>query len=122
MQRRAVHARVLAVLLMVAAVRTLDLRLAASERLLLDPVHGPPTVLPDLARDGWLRLSWLPGIGPEKARRIVAQRPHLGVPLRASRLALLSGVGSETAAEVEECLAAWTKGMWPGPRACGGRR
>lgn len=59
--------------------------------------------MPDLQQDGVVRLSWLPGVGPYRARRIVEQRPFLQVPLTPLRLGLLSGVGETTAEEV----AAW---------------
>lgn len=64
------------------------------------PGGGPQTLIPDLQRDGAQRLSWLPGVGPYRARQIVAQRPFLQVPLLPRRLGLLPGIGETTAAEV----------------------
>jgi len=65
------------------------------ERLTRD---APP--LPDLARDGVQRLSWLPGVGVGRARGIVEQRPFLARPLEATTLPELPGVGEQTAAAV----------------------
>lgn len=57
-------------------------------------------LLPDLARDGVQRLSWLPGVGVGRARGIVEQRPFLPQPLEAATLPALPGVGEQTAAAV----------------------
>ena len=91
----------MAVLLLLAAARTWAGSLRAPPADLLDPSAGPPTVMPDLDRDGWERLSWLPGVGPERARRLVAERPHLGVALTPGRLALLPGFGPGITEKVE---------------------
>lgn len=63
--------------------------------------QAPPVLLPDLAHDGAQRLALLPGVGPDRARRIVQARPHLGAPLTPDNLALLPGVGEETARAVQ---------------------
>lgn len=97
------HDRLIAALLLLAAVRTWADSLRAPPSDLLDPAVGPPSVLPDLSHDGWVRLNWLPGIGGDRARRIVALRPFLGVRLTPQRLALLPGFGGGIADEV----AAW---------------
>jgi len=97
------HERAVALLLTVAAARTLWQAMADPPTRLLNPLEGPETLLPDLDQDGWLRLSWLPGVGESRARRIVDQRRFLGVPLTPARLALLPGFGSGVAKEV----AAW---------------
>lgn len=72
-----------------------------------DPGGGPETLIPDLAHDDTLRLSWLPGVGSYRARQIVAGRPFLQVPLTPERLALLPGVGETTAKDV----ATWYEGL-----------
>ena len=105
MTRLSSHERVVAVLLLVAAVRTWADSLHAPPTDLLDPATGPPTVTPDLAHDGWERLSWLPGVGPERARRLVADRPHLGVTLTPGRLGLLPGFGPGITEKVEAWFA-----------------
>lgn len=64
------------------------------------PAEGPPTLLPDLARDGAERLAWLPGLGQGGAADVVAGRPRLGVPLTLATLSLVPGVGEGTAREV----------------------
>lgn len=64
------------------------------------PEEGPPTLLPDLARDGVERLAWLPGLGRLGAADLVAARPRLGVPLSLDTLALLPGIGAETVRDV----------------------
>ncbi len=97
------HERVVALLLAVAAGRTLWNGAQVPPALLLDPCEGPATLLPDLDHDGWLRLAWLPGVGEERAKRIVRLRQFLGVPLTPARLALLPGFGAGIAEEV----AAW---------------
>ncbi len=66
------------------------------EQLTRDP---PP--LPELARDGVQRLSWLPGVGVGRARQIVEQRPYLTRPLQPATLPELQGVGEQTAAAVQ---------------------
>lgn len=114
MPRLPIHDSLVAGLLLCAAVRTGCATLGAPPRDLLDPASGPPTLLPDLAHDGWLRLSWLPGIGAERARSLVAQRPYLGFPLTPGRLALLPGFGPATAEAVEAFYAGAVRGP-PGP-------
>lgn len=74
----------------------------APQRDLLQLPIGPGTVLPDLAKDDWMRLSWLPGIGVEKARHIVSIRPHLGFRLTPGRLHLIPGIGPRTAQKVQD--------------------
>ena len=64
--------------------------------------EGPPTLLPDLARDGVDRLAWLPGLGRGGAASLVAARPFLGVPLTLNTLPLLPGIGAETVRGVVE--------------------
>ncbi len=87
------HRRVLAALVFLAALRTWAAMLAAPPADLLTPSAALPTVLPDLAHDGWHRLSLLPEIGPERARRLVSLRPFLGVPLDPRRLEWIPGFG-----------------------------
>lgn len=88
-------------MLLVAALRTLAARLASPPADLMDPVTGPDTYLPDLDRDGWIPLSWIPGLGTGRARAVVDARPHLGVPLTPARLRWVPGIGAETAREAE---------------------
>ncbi len=71
-----------------------------------DPATGPPSFLPDLAHDGAERLALLPGIGAARARAIVASRPYLGAPLQPENLALLPEVGTQTAQQVQDYVAA----------------
>lgn len=61
---------------------------------------------PDLATASWRELACLPGVGPARARAIVAHRARLGVALQASLLPLIPGVGGQTAQAVEAALAA----------------
>ena len=98
-----IHDVVLGGLLLIAALR--GARLPHAERLpgWTEVGGGPQTLVPDLAHDDALRLSWLPGVGAYRARQIIAERPFLQVPLIPERLALLPGVGETTAREV----AAW---------------
>jgi len=103
-----IHECLLAVLLLIAAVRGASL--PHRER------HpdwniggGPNTLIPDLEHDDAQRLGWLPGVGSFRARKIIEQRPFLQVPLTPARLSLLPGVGETTAADV----AAWYAGLDP---------
>lgn len=105
------HQRLLAALLLLAAVRTLALRSAPPPADLLDPQSGPPTVLPDLAHDDWVRLTWLPEVGEEKARAIVAARPRLRVPLTLERLHLVPGCGPTLQARARD----WYRRQARGP-------
>ena len=106
--------RLCAALLVLAAAGAL-LRRPPPPADLLDPRSGPPTLAPDLARDGAVRLSWLPGVGPAKARALVAARARMEGPLTAARLAELPGVGERTAADIAAWLARW--GAAEGPSA-----
>jgi len=107
-----------ALILAVAAGRLLAASLAPPEADLLDPARGPPTCLPDPARSGWATLTALPGLGPERARRVVRERAALGVPLRPGRLHLLPGIGPG----LEERIRAWyARGGWELPDAHGFR-
>lgn len=74
------------------------------------PPHAPE-LLPDLACDGAERLALLPGVGPERAREIVAARPFLGAPLTPDNLALLPGVGATTARTLADLYAARARPM-----------
>ncbi len=67
--------------------------------------QGPETLVPDLKHDDALRLSWLPGVGSDRAQKIVSQRPFLQFPLTPPRLAMLPGVGQTTADAVTEWYA-----------------
>ena len=67
---------------------------------------------PDLATASWRELACLPGVGPARARAIVAHRAELGVPLRASLLGLLPGVGAQTAQAIQAALSPQAS---PGP-------
>ena len=104
---------VLAGLLLAASLATLCFR-SPPPAALLDPAVGPPTVLPDLARDGALRLSWLPGIGAGRAAALVRARPHLDGPLTVERLAELPGIGPRTQAAVQSWLQALETAGQPG--------
>ena len=97
--------RACALLLAAAALRAACALPPAADVDLLDPATGPPTRLPELARDGAAALSWLPGLGPGRARAVVAARPLLAAPLDAARMAELPGVGPVTATAVREALA-----------------
>ena len=72
---------------------------------------GPPTLIPDLATDDRLRLSWLPGVGDYRAERIIAERPFLQLPLTPPRLELVPGVGQKTARQVSR----WYRRQQPMP-------
>ena len=95
------HCRAVCLVLIIAALRTFPWLDRESPADWLDPRTGPPTLLPDLAISGVTELSWLPGMGRGRAAAVVAGRPFLGVPLTPSRLALMDGVGEETARQVE---------------------
>ena len=60
-----------------------------------------PSWLPDLQHDGAAALAVLPGLGGERAARVVAGRPFLGVPLRPANLDRIPGVGVTTRREVQ---------------------
>ena len=105
MERTAV--RSCAVLLALAALLALLAGDAAPPVDLLDSRQGPPTRLPDLARDGAAALSWLPGVGAGRARALVRERPRAEGGLTPARLQTLPGVGAVTAEAVAEALAAW---------------
>ena len=94
------HCRAVCLVLIIAALRTFPWLDRESPADWLDPRTGPPTLLPDLAISGVTELSWLPGMGRGRAAAVVAGRPFLGVPLTPSRLALMDGVGEETARQV----------------------
>ncbi|NQU48476.1 MAG: helix-hairpin-helix domain-containing protein [Planctomycetes bacterium] len=59
----------------------------------------PPLSI-DLATASWPELTWLPGIGEQTARGIVAHRAGLGIPVNVDSLHLMPGVGSELAAQL----------------------
>ncbi|RMH03838.1 MAG: hypothetical protein D6702_04650 [Planctomycetota bacterium] len=113
MKDRSLATRAAGAVLLAASIRTLFSGIVAEPADLADPVRGAEAVLPDLQHDGWLRLSWLPGLGPERARQVVAARARLSVRLTPERLALLPGVGERTAAEI----AAWYRRGGRGPPA-----
>jgi hypothetical protein len=94
------HELLLAVILVVAAWRALSLSQPQGLETWTEPDAGPPTLIPDLATDDSLRLSWLPGVGAYRAERIVAERPLLELPLTPERLELVPGVGRRTARDV----------------------
>jgi DNA uptake protein ComE-like DNA-binding protein len=60
---------------------------------------------PDLVNASWRELACLPGVGPARARAIVAHRAGLGVPLQASLLGLIPGIGVQTAQAIQAALA-----------------
>jgi len=97
------HDILLAALLLLAAIRGVSLPHAERLPGWTAPGGGPETLVPDLAHDDALRLSWLPGVGAYRARQIVEHRAFLQLPLTPPRLALLPGVGETTARDV----AAW---------------
>lgn len=97
------HDVLLAALLLIAALRGVSLPSAERYPGWNESGGGPETLIPDLAHDDALRLSWLPGVGAYRAQQIVKQRPFLQVPLTPERLALLPGIGETTAKDV----AAW---------------
>ncbi|TAH34549.1 MAG: hypothetical protein EYC70_16575 [Planctomycetota bacterium] len=111
MKEPELHGRIVAVLLLAGCLRTLALRFAPAPAELMDPASGPPTALPELAGADWVRLTWLPGIGEARGRRIVELRPFLGQPLTPERLHLLPGCG-ET---LEQQVRAWYRSEgWTG--------
>ncbi len=93
-------ARLLAWLLLAAAVRAACAQLPPAPLNPALPGHGPPTLVPDLAHDGAERLAWLPGLGQGGAADLVAARPGLGVPLSLATLRLVPGIGETTAREI----------------------
>lgn len=95
------HETILAVILIIAAWRALALQQPRGLEHWGKPGAGPETLVPDLARDDRLRLSWLPGVGAYRAQCIVAARPMLQLPLTPERLALIPGVGETTARQVD---------------------
>lgn len=97
------HDVLLAALLLIAALRGFSLPSAERYPGWAEAGGGPENLIPNLAHDDALRLSWLPGVGAYRARQIVEQRPFLQMPLTPERLALLPGIGETTAREV----AAW---------------
>ncbi len=106
----------LAAVLLCAALRGLGSALRAPPSDLMDPVTGADGTLPDLDRDGWIPISWIPGFGPDRARQVVEQRAFLAVPLTPARLRFIDGVGEGTAAEAE----AWFRRAGRGPPAARG--
>ena len=100
--RKGWHEVLLAGILLVGAWRGRDLPHAGRLASWGSPGGGPETLIPNLQRDDALRLSWLPGVGPYRARQIVAARPFLQVPLLPRRLSLLPGIGETTATEVTD--------------------
>jgi DNA uptake protein ComE-like DNA-binding protein len=60
---------------------------------------------PDLATASWRELACLPGVGPARARAIVAHRAGLGVPIQASLIGLIPGIGAQTAQAIQAALA-----------------
>jgi len=69
---------------------------------LQEPVNTPQhpfierlVVCPETA--GWTSLSWIPGVGDTQAKKMVLQRPRLGIPLGPKQLPLFSGIGAVTA-------------------------
>ncbi len=102
MKEEGIHLRLVAALLLVSALRTLFAAFAPPPADLADPIRGAPLRLPDLAHDGWVPLSWLPGIGPKRARAVVRLRAGLGVELTPERLVLIPGIDAGTAQEVRD--------------------
>ncbi|KAA3612785.1 MAG: hypothetical protein DWQ01_03520 [Planctomycetota bacterium] len=96
-----IHRQVLAVVLLVAATRTLFWVWRPPPKPLLDPQQGPVGLVPSLDRSDAISLSWLPGIGEEKARRLIRERPHLGVALNPALLPLIAGFGQDAAGEIQ---------------------
>jgi hypothetical protein len=99
--------RACALLLAAAALRAVFAGTPVPQADLLDPRTGPPTRLPDLARDGAAPLSWLPGLGVGRAHAVIAARPFVPGRLDAERLAEVPGVGEDTASAVHHALAEW---------------
>ena len=94
------HETLVALVLIFAAWRALGLNQERGLIAWTDPGAGPQTLVPNLATDDRLRLSWLPGVGDYRAHRIVAERPGLQLLLTPERLQMISGVGETTAQEV----------------------
>jgi hypothetical protein len=94
------HETILAIILTLAAWRALELQQPRGLQHWTAAGAGPETLLPKLATDDRLRLSWLPGVGPYRAQCIVAERPLLQLALTPERLALIPGVGETTARQV----------------------
>lgn len=105
----------LCVLLLAGAARAACAHLAPAPRNLALPAEGPPSLVPDLARDGADRLAWLPGLGQGGAAAVVAARPGLGAPLSLDTLPLVPGIGAETVREVAAFYARVTRPQ-PDPR------
>jgi len=59
---------------------------------------------PNLATASWRELACLPGVGPARARAIVAHRAAIGVPMHASLLGLIPGIGQQTALAIQAAL------------------
>jgi len=96
------HEVIVAVVLIVAAARGLSAPPGAGLDHWQRTEKAPETLVPDLEKDGRLRLSWLPGVGSYRADRIVRERPLLQLPLTPQRLELVPGVGETTAKAVED--------------------
>ena len=94
------HGFLLALIVAIAAWRAFGLHPPQGLEGWTEPGTGPPTLIPNLATDDSLRLSWLPGVGQYRAEQIVAERPLLQLPLTPPRLALIPGVGEHTARQV----------------------
>jgi adenine-specific DNA glycosylase len=103
MQRSVFGIRLLAVLFLLAVWQQAGATDAARG------LAGVPVVWaahqPDLATASWRELACLPGLGPARARAIVALRAQLGVPLQASLLQLIPGIGLQTALAIQAALA-----------------
>jgi DNA uptake protein ComE-like DNA-binding protein len=85
--------------------------MARAQGLLLRSAPGAPGVpaawqphQPDLNTASWRELACLPGVGPARARAIVAGRARLGVPLTPRLAGLLPGVGPQTVQALEAAL------------------
>jgi hypothetical protein len=91
--------RAAAVLVLIAALRSV-IALIPDPSAKWDRIAALPATKINLATASWVELAWLPGIGAQTARSIVAQRPRLGAPLTLENLACLPGVGEATCDQI----------------------
>lgn len=93
-ERRRAAARLLERLLLLLLLPAL-VRFAAARRP-LPPAPAPAPLCVDVARDPAERLRLLPGVGPERARALLADRARNGAPERLEDLLRVPGIGPLT--------------------------